>query len=120
MTSHVKRELCQTCMKNRMTSVAFALAIAKPTSTCQWPRSSFAASTVMNVSTISPANTARYRTGEVILWFMSTLSTLPGQIQERQQENPDHIHEVPIQAADLDRRVVNRREPTPRGQHRQH
>src|SRR4029079_1617298 len=56
-TSHVSRELQRTCMKNRMTSSAFAQAIDSIRMLLSTPRSKNATSTVRPVPTISAANT---------------------------------------------------------------
>src|SRR5438874_3282965 len=39
-------------------------------------------------------------------WRFLSMQMSPDQVQEWKQEYPDDIHEVPVQAADLDRAVV--------------
>src|SRR5918993_2431894 len=121
-TSLVVSDAYLTCMKNSTTRVALITATTIATATFMFPRSTKATATVMTVSTMSAPKIARYRLfGTTCSSYSSCsvnsyddmVSVVPvDQIEQWKEENPDDIHEVPVQPEHLDRRVPAWRERT--------
>src|SRR5918993_2287901 len=121
-TSLVVSDAYLTCMKNSTTRVALITATTIATATFMFPRSTKATATVMTVSTMSAPKIARYRLfGTTCSSYSSCsansyddmVSVVPvDQIEQWKQENPDDVHEVPVEPEHLDRRVPPRRERT--------
>src|SRR6476620_11431374 len=92
-----------TCMKNRTTSVALKIAIVSATGKFRSPRLMNAASTVRIVHTISAPKIVKYVDfGEICpdIALHDVVGTVH-EIQERKQEDPDDVDEVPVEAAEL-------------------
>src|SRR4051812_206712 len=113
--SFVRRLPYLTCMKNRTTSVALKTAIARATGKFRLPRSFIAANTVSAVHTISAPKIVTYvDVGEMCpdMTLSDGVRTVH-EIQQREQEDPDDIDEVPVETAELDGRVPLGREAFP-------
>src|SRR5580765_7476765 len=92
-----------TCMKNSTTSVALKTAIVSATGKFRLPRLMNAAITVRAVHTISAPKIVRYVDfGEICpdMALHDVVGTVH-EIQERKQEDPDDVDEVPVEAAEL-------------------
>src|SRR5947208_1147678 len=112
-------------MKNSTTSAALTTPMRPPTTLCHAPRSTNDRATVRTVSPIRMAKTVTYVVGGTTRSDMVASPqemqvahvVLTGQVQQRQQEDPHDIDEVPVQGQDLDRHVVQGREPAAPRQH---
>src|SRR5437762_12372398 len=96
-----------TCMKNSTTSVALTTAIVSATGKFRLPRLMNAAITVRIVHAINAPKIVRYVDfGEICPDI--ALHDVMGpvhEVQQREQENPDDVDEVPVKPAQLDGRV---------------
>src|SRR5687767_3728301 len=84
------------------------------------PRSNFATKTVRNVPTIKARKMTMYMLTGATWWPWSDVPGVPlapaaalvcaivvaDQVKQREQEDPDNVDEVPVEAGDFDRRVV--------------
>src|SRR5689334_3264501 len=106
-TTQVRRVLQRTCMKKRMTSAALVHAMSSITMLFNGPRSTSAAPTVRPVPTIRARKTITYIDfGATCPLMPLTLEMAADEIQQREEENPDDVDEVPVEAGDFDRSVV--------------
>src|SRR6476660_2662525 len=93
-------------MNQSTTSDALMPAIASMSTTFSGPRSTNATAVVTAVSTISTAKIPTYTRGGTTCVCASAISVPPDQVEEREEEDPDDVDEVPVEAAHLDRRRV--------------
>src|ERR1041385_335946 len=99
------------CMKNSTTSVALKIAIVSATGKFRLPRLMKAATTVRIVHAISAPKIVRYVDfGEICpaMALHNVVGTVH-QIQQREQENPDDVDEVPVEASEFQGCVPLRR-----------
>src|SRR5262245_26535958 len=97
-------------MKNRATRSILHVAITSATTTLKSPRSTNATAVVMTVNAIRPAKTRMYDLMLSTCSLMSSPQVAVNQVQQREQVDPDDIHEVPVQAGDIHRCHVLGRE----------
>src|SRR5258706_10825204 len=104
------------CMKNRRTSEALNTAMPSAIQRLNRPKSSHDTATVTNVITRSVPSTANSTgsgttcptRGCAVCDMRRTFSA--DQIEQREQEDPDQVDEVPVQPHEVDRREVLRAE----------
>src|SRR5438128_5313958 len=112
ITTQVRRVEWMTCMKNRITRTAFVVAMINAIGVFDQPRLMVEAYQVSKVPTASAINIKMYvRSGAISCGTACCSSAMlqpkvRDQIQEWEQENPDDVHEVPVQTHHLDRPVV--------------
>src|SRR5678816_696909 len=101
-----------TCMKNSTTSVALKTAIVIATGKFRSPRLINAAITVRIVHTINAPKMVMYvDLGEICPDIaLDDMVRSVHEIEQREQENPDDVDEVPVEAAEFHRCVPLRRE----------
>src|SRR5579863_1765107 len=104
--SLVRFELWRTCMKKSTTAVPLSTAMPNATMSLSGPRLNFATTTVTKVMTIRKPKVRKYglREGACGCVSSSAISSLPraysvrpDQVEQREQEDPDDVHEVPVQ-----------------------
>ena len=109
-------------MKYKTTNVALNTAIVSATIAFNGPgKLKFATQTVNPVITINVPKMTKYIFLETTCSDISNLYAGPSlvvqmctkQIKKREQENPNYIHEVPIQSGNLDWRMVSGRKAIP-------
>ena len=102
----VRRELWRMCMKNRITSSALSTAIVKAATTFHRPMSNVAAMTVLTSSRHEKAINQQVKWNAID--FVLGLRHVSDQVKKGEEEYPYQIHEMPVQAHDLDRGVFLR------------
>src|SRR5438132_4365580 len=68
---------------------------------------------------MSATHTAKYGSAEWC-WFRSAKDALLDQVEQRKEEDPDQVDEVPVQARQLDAQVVVRAVVAPPGAEEDH
>src|SRR5688500_15815710 len=93
-------------MKNAAITTAFTVAIVNASSRFpDAPRSTKATATVTPSSTRRIAKTPTYTVRDSMCCDIALIASID-KIQQREQEDPDDIHEVPVQSCHFDGKVV--------------
>src|SRR5438477_12831577 len=87
------------CMKNKPTRLALTMAMRSAATVLNGPRSTYATAVVSAVRPIRSAKIKAY----IFRGAMCSATVTPSdEIKEREKEDPDDIHEVPVEAGHLD------------------